>query len=343
MKTRTAYYIAANSGTEQGGIYGFDIESEQVCFEPLQGASYLAFSPDRKLLYSVSKADVNYAGVYRLREDGSPEFLDRRATRGLASWHLTTDPAGEFLYCANYNSGSFTEFRLKDGLFKGADPGRCIEMQGQLGPNPDRQEHAHTHCTVFTPDGKYLCIVDLGLDEVQLFPFVRGKGVAEKPVFRYRSVKPGAGPRHLLFAPDGQTAWLANEVDNTVSVLRYQDGTLTHRQTLSTVPADFTGTSSAAAVRLSPDGKYLCVSNRGYDSFACYQISPDGDLELNGIIPSMGKSPRDVNFLPGGREFVCCNERSDSVTFFHFHEGKFFPEARHFHLPGPLCCLPVPD
>ena len=101
MKTRTAYYIAANSETELGGIYGFGIDLDQICFEPQKRSSYLAFSPNRELLYSVSKADVNYASVYRIRENESLEFLDRRPTLALASCHLTTDPAGNFLYCAN--------------------------------------------------------------------------------------------------------------------------------------------------------------------------------------------------------------------------------------------------
>ena len=340
---KTAYYIAANSQTDRGGIYGYTADSEPVFFEPLREASYLAFSPDRKLLYSVSKGEENFASVYRIREDGSLELLGRRSTHGLASCHLTTDPAGEFLYCANYTSGSFNEFRLKDGLFGGPESERYFETHGTLGPNTARQEHSHAHCTVFTPDGQYLCIVDLGVDEVQLYAFTPGKGIEPEPVFRYHSVNPGAGPRHLLFSPDGRTAWLANELDNTVSVLDYRNGELKHRATLSTLPADFREYSKVAAVRLSPDGRFLCVSNRGHDSFACYAVAPDGGLDLREIVPSAGVSPRDINFLPGGAEFVCCNETSDSVTFFRYQAGKFTQEERKFDLPGVLCCLPVPD
>ena len=340
---RTAYYIAANSPEENGGIYGFSADSVQTFFEPLREVSYLAFSPDRKRLYAVSKGEKNCAEIYRIGENGSLQFLDQRPTYAESSCHLTTDPAGEFLYCANYKSGSFNEFHLKNGLFQGPDSEKYIETRGELGPNSERQEHAHAHCTVFTPDGKYLCIVDLGLDEVQLFPFTPGKGVKETPSFRYRSIHPGAGPRHLLFAPGGKTGWLVNELDNTISVLTYRDGTLTHRETLSTLPKQFTGFSKAAAIRLAPDGQYLCISNRGHDSFACCKVSADGGLELHDIVPSGGSSPRDLNFLPGGRELVCCNEFSNSVTFFQYRSGKFIPEDRKLELPGALCCLPVPD
>ena len=55
-------------------------------------------------------------------------------------------------------------------------------------------------------------------------------------------------------------------------------GTLTERQTISTLPADFKGTSYCADVKITPDGKYLYGTNRGHDSIACYKIGDDGRL-----------------------------------------------------------------
>lgn len=97
---------------------------------------------------------------------------------------------------------------------------------------------------------------DLGLDEVLLFRFTPEKGIENTPVFRYRGIA-GSGPRHILFSPDGRHAWLANEVDNTVSVLEYADGTLKHVSTLSTLPEGlkFEGETKVAALRLPPNGK----------------------------------------------------------------------------------------
>ena len=66
---QTQYYIAANSQEERGGIYGYSGKSEQTFFEPLAGVNYLAFSPDRKLLYTTSKNDQCYVSIYRIRED----------------------------------------------------------------------------------------------------------------------------------------------------------------------------------------------------------------------------------------------------------------------------------
>ena len=37
--------------------------------------------------------------------------------------------------------------------------------------------------------------------------------------------RPGAGPRHLTFHPGGRFAYLANELDNTVTVCAYDPAT----------------------------------------------------------------------------------------------------------------------
>ncbi len=336
-----SFYTAARSQEGDGGIYGFDADSKRVYFEPLKGVSYLAYSPNRSILYAVFKeGDRNQVIAYFRSKDGSLKAANRVETHGGSSCHITPGPLGQFLYCANYLTGNFNEFRLeKNGTFGKEE--RLISYPGVLGPNKKRQDRPHAHCTVFTPDGKYLCVVDLGLDEVLLYPFTVGQGVAAEPSFRYRSANPGAGPRHLLFSPDGQTAWLANEVDSTVSVLRYTAGRLEHISTLSTLPADFGGDNTVAAIRLSPNGKHLCVSNRGHDSFACYETGPDGSLNLLSIVPVNGAGPRDINFLPGGKALASCNEGTNNVTFFRYNSktGVFTARTQVEAMPDPLCVI----
>ncbi len=337
---RISFYTAARSQEGDGGIYGFDSDSKRIYFEPLKGVTYLAYSPDRAILYAVFREGTcNKVIAYHRAKDGSLSPVNRAETHGGSSCHITTDPAGQFLYCANYLTGDFNEFRLENGVF--GKQQRLISYPGVPGPNRSRQEHAHAHCTVFTPDGKFLCVVDLGLDEVLLYPFTPGAGIAAEPSFRYRSANPGAGPRHILFSPDGRTAWLANEVDNTVSILRCTPGRLEHLFTLSTLPEDFTGSNTVAAIRLSPNGKHLCVSNRGHNSFACYAVSPDGLLKLHSIVSVNGAGPRDINFLPGGKALASCNEGTNNVTFFRYNPetGAFTLLPQVEPMPDPLCVI----
>ncbi len=340
------FYIAARSQEKNGGIYGYGQDDghscEQVFFTPLKGVSYLAYSPKRRYLYAVYKeGTVNKVASYDLSDDSTLVFMNSVETHGESSCHITTDPACRYLYCANYTSGNLNEFKLENGSFTGE--GRMITYSGKLGPNRRRQEHTHAHCVRFTPDYNYLCLVDLGLDEVLLFRFTPEKGIENTPAFRYRGIA-GSGPRHILFSPDGRHAWLANEVDNTVSVLEYADGTLKHVSTLSTLPEGlkFEGETKVAALRLSPNGKHLLVSNRGYDSIACYHVAPDASLTLYDIVNSYGAGPRDINFLPCGCMVAACNELSGNVTFFRYDpdSGKLtYLLGEDVKVPGPLCVI----
>lgn len=340
------FYIAARSQEKNGGIYGYGQDDDHSCgqvfFTPLKGVSYLAYSPKRRYLYAVYKeGTANKVASYDLSDDSTLVFMNNVETHGESSCHITTDPACRYLYCANYTSGNLNEFRLANGSFTGE--GRMITYSGKLGPNRRRQEHTHAHCVRFTPDYNYLCLVDLGLDEVLLFRFTPEKGIENTPAFRYRGIA-GSGPRHILFSPDGRHAWLANEVDNTVSVLEYADGTLEHVSTLSTLPESlkFEGETKVAALRLSPNGKHLLVSNRGYDSIACYHVAPDASLTLYDIVDSYGSGPRDINFLPCGCMVAACNELSGNVTFFRYDpdSGKLtYLLGEDVRIPGPLCVI----
>ena len=348
-KDRDFFFVAARSDHPDGGIYTMDSTTLKVTsFAPMPSVSYLLPYPSDKkypLLYAVGKGldGENYVGIWSIGEKGVLTFLDQRNTHGVSTCHLTTDSSGEWLYCGSYSSGNLCEFKMKEGLFAEADARKLLFTGGKLGPHKKRQEKPHPHCTIFTPDEKFLCVPDLGLDSVLLYAFSPETGLSQEIAFRYESVNGGAGPRHLVFSADGKKAYLANEVDSTVSVLEYADGTLTHCQTLSTLYTP-NEKNTVAAIRFSPDGKYLCVSNRGDESFALFRIQTDGLLFREDIVPVHGKNPRDIHFLPGGI-FGSCNEFTHDVTFLRYQErsGRLtfeFMEDKTLSLPGPLCIIP---
>jgi len=148
----------------------------------------------------------------------------------------------------------------------------------------------------------------------------------------------GSGPRHVIFNRAGNTAYLLNEIGNTVCVLDFDGSNFACRQIINTLPEDFTDYSKASAIRLSPDEQFLFASNRGYDSTAVFRILDDGSLELVEIVPSYGVSPRDVNFLPDGKHFVMANEFSDNVTLYEFDpvSGQLTYMESQENLPRPL-------
>ena len=338
------FYIGAMTPQDaSGGIYGYTLDAygmpQKQFQEPACGVKYMAYSTDKKILYAtviVNPAEkTGGVAAYRIRKDKSLEFINELSSEGVSSCHLTAAPGGKYLYLVNYFSSTLCEFTLQEDGALGVL--RKVTQFSGCGPHP-RQDRPHPHFAGFTPDGKFLAVVDLGLDAVKLFAFDAEKGLtdAENP-YMFKVEPAGSGPRHLVFDRDGNTAYLVNEVGNTVCVLDYAQGKFNCRQIISTLPEDFCGDTKAAAIRLSPDERFLLASNRGYDSIAVYKVLPDGLLELSEIVPSEGVSPRDINFLPDGSHLAAANEYTNNTAFFRFdpESGKLTYYASE-SMPNPL-------
>ena len=337
------FYIAAASPEPAGGIYQYEMQPSgvpvQTGFHHLPNASYFAFSADRNFFYST--CTVGQSGgvaAFRMLPDGSLEYLNACATTGISTCHLAPSPEGNFLYAANYSSGNFTEFKLENGAI--AERTRVIAHVGR-GVNVKRQEMANPHFAKFTPDGRFLCVIDLGIDTVRLYPFDPVSGIDAGHPVDCRIEPAGSGPRHLIFDASGEYAYLLNELGNSVAPLQYDGTKFVQIGGVATLPR-FAGdvATKAAAIRLSADGRFLFASNRGYDSIAVFEIDAPGKLRLCDMVLSGGSSPRDINFLPGERFFAAANEFSNNVMGFDFDPatGKLTPNGWILtHMPRPLC------
>ncbi|MCQ2353437.1 MAG: lactonase family protein [Victivallaceae bacterium] len=337
------FLIAAYSDTEQGGIYTYrfaaDGRPRQIAFAPLKGAGYLAKSRDGKHLAATCTLDgsTDALAFFQINENGNLNLLDLQPTGGLSSCHVGFSPDENFVYTANYRSGSLTEFRLANDRLTRT---QIIIHEGR-GTHPKRQDAPHVHYVHPTPDGRYIASVDLGLDAIDCYFFEPGRGISPLGAKRSPIAPAASGPRHLEFLPESNRAFLVNELANTVMTLDYADGEFQIRDCMPTLPFTLDCyTSKAGAIRLSPDKKMLCVSNRGVDSLVFYQVSSQGNLTQTQFCYCGGKSPRDIHFLDGGRRFACADEFSEKVTFFRWTERGYEPDGNELTLPRPLCILP---
>ena len=335
------FYIVACAAALDGGIYRYQMMEDgsvrQLGFNQLDNANWISFSPDRRFLYSTcTVGDSSGVAAYKGGADGALTELNRMSAAGKAGCYVITDPSGKFLFCANYSSGSVSVFALnEDGSIR--ERLRNIQHTGK-GPNQPRQDGPHTHFTNITPDGKYLIVIDLGIDAVRLYPFDPVKGIDEEKAYTFHVEPAGSGPRHLVFDKSGKIAYLLNELCNTVISLAYSDGRFEKLDELSTIPAAFHGATKAAAVRLSEDEKFLFASNRGYDSIAVFRLDGKGGMRFHDLLLCGGSSPRDINFLPGMRKFASANEFSDTVFFFDYdpETGKLTPDGQVLTHKRPL-------
>jgi 6-phosphogluconolactonase len=336
------FYIVCCSQERDGGVAavrrGNGGAYEVRGFTGLAGANYLVAAADGKHLYA-SGGDAEFRGyvaALRVGDDGSLTVESRRFTGGLGCCHLCLSPEGRHLYAANYRSGSVSGFAIgADGAL--GEPVEFDQHEGH-GVNPERQEGPHAHFCGFDPQGKFLLVNDLGLDKIFAYPYDFERGI-DVAAARITTVAPaGEGPRHLVFEPEG-TCLLVTEMGNGLQRLAYDGGAFTGIAAVSTLPAGVTQPSKAAALRISPDGRFVLVSNRGYDSIAVFERKT---LKFVSCVPSGGRSPRDFAFLADGRTVAAANEFEPNAVFFDFdaERGTLEPTGGKLVLARPLCVLP---
>lgn len=307
----------------------------------LKEPNWLLFTRDKKRLFSVceDRADTGFSGrvcELSLNENG-PTILRAEKTGGDAPCYLALSPDEKFLYCANYASGSIAVFPVEGGLSPRV---QLIENHGVGFDKNGRQRGPHMHQITFMPDGAALA-VDLGLDALCLYARDAVSGcLTEKTRI---PIQKGTGPRHVAYLNEN-AFYLTCEMGGLVSLLTRENGGWRVRQTLSTLPARYEKTNYASAIRLSADGRALYVSNRGHDTLARYDLSPDGEMTLSGFIPC-GAFPRDFIILPDGRFLVADQGGNDPALAKALGGVKLLSpggEALDFlPLPAAVCIAPL--
>ncbi|WP_405915360.1 lactonase family protein [Streptomyces sp. NBC_00728] len=298
--------------------------------------SFLAVHPDGRTLYAVDEQPAGAVTAVRLP---GTEVLGSRSTGGSGPCHLSVHPGGRWLLSANYASGSVAVHPL-DG--SGA-PGERTDLVTHTSPAPGPgQQGPHAHQFIASPDGGHLLAVDLGTDTVYTYRLDETRGTLTE-VSRART-RPGAGPRHLTFHPGGRYAYLANEVDNTVTVCGYDPATgrLTVGEPQSTGTGS--GTSYPAQFLVTANGSYAYLANRGHNSLTRYAIEADGArLRLLDTVPVDGDFPRHIAFSPDGRLLFAANQRSGTVSVFQVDtgNGELLRVGEPFASPVAVCALPL--
>lgn len=346
-------YIGTYTRGKSKGIYIFHFNTETGELElagtssGLENPSYLCISKDNRFLYAVMETKTyrgesgGAVGAYSInKRTGILKLLNIRPTKGKDPCHLATDSHNRFLFVSNYSEGTLTIFPLgEDGHIGGLSS--IIRHKGS-GPDESRQKGPHMHYAALTPEERYLCAVDLGIDKINIYDFSLINGCAAASEKLSINIKAGSGPRHMEFSPNSRFAYLLTELSSEVVVFKY-DGTncrFDHIQTVSALPEDFRISSYCAAIHISPGGKYLYASNRGHDSLAVFSIDQSsGMLELASHVTTQGKTPRDFAIDPSGRFLLAANQDSDTLMTYAVNQksGKLELCSGITEVPNPVC------
>ena len=353
--TKGEYFVYVGSGAQKQsrGIYAFRFDAATGQLTSLgrmaecDNPSFLAVGPNPRFLYSVNETS-HYGGqssggvsAFAINPaTGMLTLLNEVSSGGAGPTHLVVDKTGKDVLVANYFGGSLAVFPiLKDGRL--GEASAFVQHHGS-SVNPQRQEGPHTHSVYTSPDNRFAISADLGLDKVLVYRFDAAKGTITPNDPPFAKVKPGAGPRHFAFHPNGKFGYVINEMGSTVTVFSYEpaSGTLRELQTISTLPPDFKGENYPAEVEVHSSGKFLYGSNRGYDSIAVFSIDRrKGTLTPVECVPTGGKSPRNFAIDPTGSYLFAANSGSDNIKVFRIdpNSGRLTPTGQVLEAPAPNC------
>ncbi|MBS8266099.1 lactonase family protein [Mesobacillus boroniphilus] len=338
----TGYFGTYTKGDSEG-IYSFTLDAangkivEVKAEAALENPTYLTISEDNRFLYAVAK-EGGSGGVagFSIKDSGELSFINTQLSAGASPCHVSVNRENNLLLSANYHKGSADSYLLnpENGSIEAV-----LSSAVHEGSGPDeRQEKAHTHYAGFTPDGKYVAVIDLGTDQLITYSLDNGQ-LIEKSVLR---VTPGSGPRHLVFHPNNNIAYLMTEFSSEVLVYRYhsEDGRFEHLQAVSTLPADFTENNQGSAIHISSDGKFVYAANRGHDSIAIFQVDSESfKLSYVGHTSTEGNWPRDFVLDPSEEFLIATNQNSSNVVLFSRNEetGKLTLLQSDVKVPDPVC------
>ncbi|MBI5857158.1 MAG: lactonase family protein [Sphingobacteriales bacterium] len=332
------------------GIYVYKFNSndagiKEISHVKTSNPSFLTVSVDGKYVFAVNETADSTSKGGRVssfsfdKKKGILSFLSQQSSGGNHPCYIWIDKKGEALFVANYSTGNLAGYKVSTGR---VDTGRLLMQCKGSGPDTARQKSSHLH-GIFS-EGTTMYVTDLGADQIFVFPF-HPKIWLEK----YNSFKtqPGGGPRHMAFDTSNKKylyLYVINELTSTIEVFSNKKYKAKHKsiQIISSLPSDHKGVVGGSAdINVSPDGKFLYVSNRGTsNTIGIYSIDPKtGKLSVVDHVSCGGEKPRNFNFDPSGKFLLVANQDSNEIVIFKrdLITGLLTETGKRIPVGKPVC------
>lgn len=324
-------------------LYDMDIESGRMTVRkvvPINNPSDLIVSNNKKYLYSIADEGVE---AFKILPDGDLEPINKAWIGGMRGCYVETDEEDRYLFVGGFHDGRVTMMKLnpKDGSIAGVADG--VFHKGMGRSVAARNFIPHVTCVKMTPDQKFLCAVDSGLDQVKLYApdFEKGR----LPLADVLRLDMESGPRMIRFSRNGRYAYVLCELTNTVEVFTYQcNGKLPEFERIQTVKTsdekDDLGVCAASGIEISRDGTFMIVTNAGVNSATVFKIDNATGQLFRYIENSIsGDYPKVLSIYPNNRYFMCLNNETNEITTLRidFKNGYMLMEAKPIAIEKPNC------
>jgi len=321
--TKTYMYVGSFTANKPGdGIYVYEFNTDKGELNEVQkigniiNPSYLTVSPNGKNLYACTETQLERNGsVSAFKIDpktGKITFLNKQSAGGKNPVYVVVDSSNKYVFNGNYDDAGVCVFECNsDGSLNPLS--ELIEFEGN-SIIQERQKEAHVHSVNLSTDSKYLFAPDLGADKIRVLTFDKDSLLTVSYDLEV-SCKKGSGPRHFTFHPNNKFAYCVEELSGTVSTYKYKNGQL------DWIDSNFSyskkqDTYGSADIHISPDGKFLYVSNRWIDenTITIFKINQStGILNLVGHSSTFGNHPRNFVIDPTGKFLLVANQNSNSI------------------------------
>ncbi|RDI14546.1 lactonase family protein [Flavobacterium sp. AG291] len=329
---------------ESKGLYVYDFNVNTLSFkeknstEGVVNPSYFTVNKSNNVIYSVNE-DGTKSDVTSFKYNpatGKLQYLNKKDSEGADPCYIINDDKNVIV--ANYSGGSIAVFGKKnDGAL--TDAKQVIRHTGS-SINKDRQEKAHVHMVYFSPDKKYIFSNDLGEDKIYIYSYNPDGGANTLTFKESIYVKPGSGPRHLVFNPNGIFFYVINELSATIGVYSYSYEKPQLIQELSLYAKDCTDFNSAAHISFSKDGKYLYATNRGdANTITVFKVHSNGMINQVQQITTGGEGPRNFVIDPTDNYLLVAHQYTHNIIIFKRDKitGMLTETGKKIDVCSPVC------
>ena len=336
-------YVGTYTHENSVGIHIYDVDVPNGYMTerkvvPINNPSDLVVSKNRKFLYSIADEGVE---SFRILDDGDLEPMNEQWIGGMRGCYVEVDDENRYLFVGGHHDGRVTMMHLNEDGSNG-EIADGILHKGMGRSIAQRNFIPHVDCVKLTPDQKFLCAVDNGLDQVKIYRVDYEYGKL-KLVDIVRGPLESA-PRMIRFSRDGKFAYILYELTNTVEVYTYNlvnDMPVFEKiQTVSTMAPKDDDVCAASGMEMSKSGKHLYVSNSGVNSVLCYEVNPEnGTLTVVFHTRVCSDFPKMLAIFPDGKHYLTLNNASNDIAFYSvdYEHNCSMWEGKPIQVDKPNC------
>lgn len=307
-RARSVAYVSS-AGSGELRVLELDAGSgaltEIQCLAPGGSLMPMALNPQRTRLYVARRSAPLAVLSLAIGAEGRLTLLGE-APLPVSMAYIATDRTGRFLFSASYGDHRVAVSAIDADGIVGA-----VQQVVPTEPN--------AHAIQADLSNRHVFATTLGGELLRRFDFDASTGRlsdhAEPRVPMARVDGQRAGPRHLVFHPNGRWLYVLNELDASVALYGIESttGATMALQRIGSLPPGFSGAPWAAEIRLSPDGRTLFTSERRSSTLTAFRILADsGRLERIGHQATEAQ-PRGFAVSPDGRWLIAAGQLSHHV------------------------------